>query len=225
MIKNKKWIAFDGDDTLWHNEKKFRASEDQFFQLFADKINSNELNEIFHETVLKNLKLYGYGVKSMVLAMMESALKIDQVELTNDLVKKIINIGKEQLNLNIELMPHCIEVLKELKRRKHKIMLITKGDLHEQMLKLKRLNIINLFDRIEIVDEKNEKVYQEILNKEIINIKEFLMIGNSVKSDVLPVLNIGGYALHIPYEISWKHEEVDTVGKIDQIYSLGDLLN
>ena len=205
---NPKVIAFDADDTLWHNESYFRETENKFYALLEGYMPEHGLAKELFQVEMQNLELYGYGIKAFTLSMIESALKISNKTIKLDDIEKIIQYGKELLQMPVELIDDVEKVLQAL-HGKYKLVLATKGDLLDQHRKLTKSGLGKYFHHIEIMSEKKELDYQRLLRRLEIKPEEFVMIGNSLKSDVLPVLELGGTAFHIPYHVTWAHEHVD----------------
>ncbi|VXB79059.1 HAD family hydrolase [Flavobacterium sp. 9AF] len=208
MIIKPKTIAFDADDTLWHNEPYFDEAQARFCELFQDFASNQEILGMILNHQVKNLPLYGFGIKAFTLSMIETALKITNHTISGKGIEKIITIGKDLLQKPVELLPNVEEVLKELKGE-YKLIVATKGDLKDQHRKLHDSGIGHYFHHIEVLSDKTELDYTKMLGRLDINAKDFLMIGNSLKSDVLPILNIGGYGVHIPYHTTWEYEKID----------------
>lgn len=207
MHKNIKVIAFDADDTLWVNETYFREAELEFAKLLAPYETANTIDQELFKTEIRNLELYGYGIKGFMLSMIESALELSNYKINQNVIHKILDIGKDMLNKPLELLDGVEEVLQHL-HPKYKIILATKGDLLDQERKLEKSNLAQYFHHIEVMTDKKPKDYQKLIKHLDIQPSEFLMIGNSLKSDVLPVLEIGSAAIHIPFHTTWIHEEV-----------------
>jgi putative hydrolase of the HAD superfamily len=205
---NIKVIAFDADDTLWVNEPYFQETEKKFCTLLETYMPAHNLSRELLTIEIANLVLYGYGVKGYILSMIEAAIKVTGGTLTIKDVETIIGYGKDLLNEPIELLDHVEEVLLALKD-KYRLVVATKGDLLDQERKLKKSGLSHYFHHIEIMSDKKEEDYLKLIRHLDIPPEEFMMIGNSLKSDVLPVLNIGGHAVHIPYHTTWAHEHVD----------------
>lgn len=203
-----KVIAFDADDTLWANEPFFRETENRFFELFQDYLPQHTVARELLKTEIDNLTLYGYGIKGFVLSMIETALRISDKTIPLTVIEKIIGEGKELLQKPVEIIDGVEEVLGTLKG-KYRLVMATKGDLLDQERKLKKSNLERYFHHIEIMSDKKEDDYKKLIKHLDIKPEEFLMIGNSLKSDVLPVLNVGGHAVHVPYHITWAHETVE----------------
>ncbi|PKV51471.1 putative hydrolase of the HAD superfamily [Aquimarina sp. MAR_2010_214] len=211
-LKKIKVIAFDADDTLWVNETFFRKAEDELCTLLEEYLSKEEANKLLFDVEMQNLPLYGYGIKPFTLSLIEAAIKISNGNMTIDLVQKLIEKGKEMLQEPIELIDGIDQTLHQLSK-KYRLVMATKGDLLDQERKLIKSGLENYFHHIEIVSDKTEKQYKKLVKHLDITEDEFLMVGNSLKSDVLPVLNIGAHAFHIPFHTTWVHEMVND--KID----------
>jgi len=205
---NLKVIAFDADDTLFVNEPYFQETEQKFCALMSDYLSEQGLSQELFKTEVDNLHLYGYGIKGYTLSMIEAALKISNNTLSVEAIERIIVFGKELLQRPIELLDGVEETLKSL-HGNYKLVVATKGDLKDQRRKLHDSGLGAYFHHIEVMSDKQEKDYSDLLNRLEIKPKEFFMIGNSLKSDVLPVLGIGGYAVHVPYHTTWEHEKIN----------------
>ncbi len=210
MMQHVKVVGFDADDTLWVNEPYFREGEEKFFDLLemyrprhssARELLSREIN---------NLPLYGYGIKAFVLSMIETALEIGGPTLPLDVITRIIEIGRRQLDQPVILLDGVQEVLEALYGR-YRLVVVTKGDLLDQQRKLEKSGLESFFHHIEIVSEKRVSDYSRLVRHLDIHPSEFVMIGNSLKSDVLPVLEMGSYGIHVPFHTTWEHEKVDVV--------------
>ncbi len=205
---NPKIIAFDADDTLFVNEPYFQEVEQKFCVLMQDYLSHQGLSQELFKTEIENLPLYGYGIKGYILSMIEAAMKISNNTISLQVIEKIIELGKELLEKPIELLEGVEETLKVL-HGKYKLIVATKGDLKDQQSKLHRSGLGHYFHHIEVMSDKQEINYLHLLKRLEIEPKDFLMIGNSLKSDVLPVLAIGGFAVHIPFHTTWEHEKID----------------
>ena len=204
---NLKVIAFDADDTLFVNEPYFQETEQKFCAMMSDYLSKQGLSQELFKTEVDNLHLYGYGIKGYTLSMIEAAMKISNNTLSVEVIGKIIDLGKELLQRPIELLDGVEETLKAL-QGKYKLIVATKGDLKDQQRKLHDSGLGIYFHHIEVMADKQEVNYEKLLKRLEIESKEFFMIGNSLKSDVLPVLGIGGYAVHIPFHTTWEHEKI-----------------
>lgn len=204
-----KVIAFDADDTLWVNEPYYQETEKNFCLLLEDYMPHHNLSKELFATEMQNLALYGYGVKSFILSMIESALRISEKTLPIVIVEKIIQYGKDLINKEIEILDGVEELLKAVSG-KYKLVVATKGDLLDQERKLRNSGIEHYFHHIEIMSDKKESDYQKLIKNLDIKPEQFMMIGNSLKSDVLPILALGGYGVHIPYHTTWAHEQIES---------------
>jgi putative hydrolase of the HAD superfamily len=203
-----KVIAFDADDTLWVNEPYFRETETQFCQLLEDFMPLHSAERELLQTEIKNLPLYGYGIKGFTLSMVETALTISEGNIRASEIARILELGKELLARPIELLEGIEDVVMTLKER-YRLVVATKGDLLDQERKMKNSGIDHHFHHIEIMSDKRVNDYAKLVHHLDIAPGQFLMIGNSLKSDVLPVLELGGHAIHVPYHTTWAHEVVD----------------
>ncbi|SHJ15172.1 HAD family hydrolase [Algibacter luteus] len=226
--KNIKVIGFDADDTLWVNETYFRDAELAFAKLLSKYETANKIDQELFRMEMDNLELYGYGIKAFTLSMVESALELSNYNISTKTIESILNIGKDMLNKPVELLDGVEEVLKTLSK-KYRLILATKGDLLDQERKLEKSGLTDYFHHIEVLSDKKEANYSKLLNHLDINPSEFLMIGNSLKSDVLPLVNIKANAIHVPFHTTWAHEQVseeETNGKMYKtITSLKEVLN
>ena len=225
-FENVSVIGFDADDTLWVNETYFREVEDKFAKILEDyEVNDRAVQELF-KVEIRNLGRYGYGVKGFVLSMIECALDLSNHTLPQTSISEIINLGKEMIEYPIELLPDVVDVISRLKDE-YRLIVVTKGDLLDQERKLQRSEIAHYFHHVEIVHEKEEANYSRLLRQQDIDPKEFLMVGNSLKSDVLPVVGIGAQAVHIPFHTTWQHEEAESQSQENADYltlsSIADL--
>ncbi|HLT65459.1 MAG TPA: HAD family hydrolase [Flavobacterium sp.] len=203
-----KVIAFDADDTLFINEPYFDEAEERFCALLSDYLSKQSLSQALFKTQIDNLPLYGYGIKGYVLSMIQTAYEVTNHTVSTKVMEKIIAIGKELLQKPIVLLDGVEETLQQL-QGKYKLVVATKGDLKDQHRKLHLSGLGNFFHHIEVMVEKEMIDYEKLLNRLEISPKEFLMIGNSLKSDVLPVINLGATAVHIPFHTTWAHERID----------------
>jgi putative hydrolase of the HAD superfamily len=202
------WIAFDADDTLWHNEPIFHAIETQFATLLADYHPAPWVSERLFSTETKNLGHFGYGIKGFILSMIETAVELTEGRINGTEIQTILGWGHEMLLHPVELLDGVRETI-EVLAPSYRLMLLTKGDLFDQESKLARSGIGEAFSAVEIVSEKNAATYRRIMNRHGVAPERFLMVGNSLRSDVLPALEAGAMAVHIPYEITWAHEHVE----------------
>lgn len=225
-LESIKVIGFDADDTLWVNEPFFRENEEKFCDLLEPYCPRHDIMKHLLTVEIKNLTLYGYGIKAFVLSMIETAIDISGGTIPNRMIQKIMEMGKEQLVMPVELLEDVKSTLQELKNR-YRLVMVTKGDLLDQERKLEKSSLSSMFHHIEIVSEKREEEYHKIIRHLDISPEQFMMVGNSLKSDIIPVLNIGSFAVHVPFHTTWIHEQVDvtlTDEKFFEIKKISDLL-
>ena len=201
-------IGFDADDTLWHNEDHFSATEEAFADLLSPWVSDDTARAELLRTETNNLHLFGYGVKSFTLSMIEAAMTLSGGEISSADLAVLLERGKDMLERPAEMLPGVVETLESL-AGSHPLLLITKGDLHHQHRKVEGSNLGQWFRAVEIVREKDIATYGEILQRHDLRAEEFVMVGNSVKSDVLPLVQLGAVGVHIPYHFTWAHEVVD----------------
>lgn len=206
MMKNIKVIGFDADDTLWVNETYFLETEQKFCQLLSPYVDPSIVSSALFRTEIQNMPLYGYGVKAYILSIIETAIKVTDGKIDTQLLQQIISLGKEQLRKPTLLLPGVAETLAAL-QDKYKLVMVTKGDILDQEQKLIRSGLEHYFHHVEIMSNKTEKEYKKLLHHLDIQPEQFLMVGNSIKSDILPPLSLGCYAIYIPYETTWAHEK------------------
>lgn len=207
-LKNIKVVAFDADDTLWHNESYFQEVEHKFCALLEEYLPQHTVERELLKTEIDNISLYGYGIKAFMLSMIETAIRISDSTIRVTVIEKIIELGKEMLDKPIDKLEGVDEVLPALKE-KYRLVVATKGDLLDQERKLKKSGLEHYFHHTEIMSEKAEADYVKLIKHLDIQPSEFLMVGNSLKSDVLPVISIGGHGFHVPYHITWGHEKIE----------------
>ncbi len=218
-------VGLDADDTLWHNETIFRLTHDRFVALLADHADRATLESRLAETEKRNLRLYGYGVKGFTLSMIETAMELTGGEAPASVVREILATGREMLAHPVETLPGVDEALAALSER-YRLVLITKGDLLDQERKLAASGLGDLFAAVEIVSEKDRGTYDRVFARHGTGADEAVMAGNSMKSDVLPALKAGAFAVHIPYAITWAHELADAPeghGRFGALDSIADL--
>lgn len=207
-MKDIKVIAFDADDTLWVNEPYFRKAEEKFCVLMEDYLPQHSSNKELFAIEIANLPLYGYGIKAFTLSMIEAAMKISNKTIGLSVIEEIIAIGQEMLTAPVELIDNIEEVLQAL-QGKYRLVMATKGDLLDQERKLEKSGLADYFHHIEIMSEKKQPNYEKLIKHLDIPPAQFLMIGNSLKSDILPVLELGGHAFHVPFHTTWEYEKVE----------------
>lgn len=201
-------IAFDADDTLWHNESIYVEAQTQFRQLLAHYHSPEWIDEHLYQTEMRNLAHFGYGIKSFALSMIETAVELTDGQITGADIRKMIDITKAMLAADVDLLEHVADTLASLKDA-YTLMVITKGDLRDQELKIARSGLASHFRYVEIVSEKTPDSYAAILRRYDIEPEQFLMVGNSLRSDILPVLELGASAVYVPHQLTWVHETGD----------------
>ena len=200
-------IAFDADDTLWVNEPYFQDAQMRFADIMREWTTPEDIIEEHYKTEVRNIPVFGYGIKGFTLSLIETAIRISNHRVTAHQIEQIIQIGKSMLQYPIELLPGVENTLKRLAPH-YRLIVATKGDLMDQEAKLRRSGITDYFHHIEVMSEKNPESYLKLIHHLDIAPEHFLMVGNSLRSDILPVLQIGGSAFHIPYHIDWVHEKI-----------------
>ncbi|WP_373086165.1 HAD family hydrolase [Sneathiella sp.] len=218
-------IAFDADDTLWQNEYFFRITEDKFASLLGDYAGGDHITERLLAAEKRNLEFYGYGIKGFTLSMIETAIDITDDKVPASVLREILETGREMLRHPVETLPHVHETLKELSKS-YKLLLITKGDLFDQERKLAQSGLGDLFDGVEIVSEKSTETYVRIFNAHDSSPHHSMMVGNSLKSDVLPALEAGSRGVYVPHDLTWSHEHAETPidePRFHEIVHMGEL--
>jgi putative hydrolase of the HAD superfamily len=219
-------IAFDADDTLWHSESLYAAAQEVYRRLLTPYAEAELIDRVLHQTEMQNLAVYGYGVKGFALSMIEAALELSQRQITGGEIQRVLDLAKQMLSTEVELLDDVAEVIAELAQT-YPLLLITKGDLAHQEAKIEQSGLKPHFRSIEIVTDKTPQSYAALLARHHIEPERFLMIGNSLRSDILPVLEIGGQAVHVPYAITWAHEHVDVPpdqqGRYHELEHIGQL--
>lgn len=223
MNKDFKIICFDADDTLWVNETYYQEIEKEFINLMKKYVDVDLATDEIHRTEIDNLEIYGYGAKGFILSMIETALRVTKGRVANSDMEKIIELGRGLINEPIVLLDGVEDVLKKLTEAGQKLIVATKGDLLDQERKLKKSGLEKYFDHIEIMSYKTEDDYKKLLTHLGVSPDEFLMIGNSMKSDILPVLNIGGYGVHIPFHTTWAHELMDDIVEHERLWVVDNI--
>lgn len=220
-------VAFDGDDTLWHNESIFSMTQQRFTDLMEPYVQDDDLAERLFATEMRNLRLFGYGVKSFTLSMIETAIELSDARVTAEEIAAIIHAGRSMLQHPVELLEGVEDAIERVSEQ-CAVMLITKGDLFDQESKLARSGLGDRFEAVEIVAEKDETTYRRILTRRGLPADRFVMVGNSGRSDIVPTLALGAWAVHVPYPLTWAHERIDdatfeTNERYRRIHSLVDL--
>ena len=203
-----KVVAFDGDDTLWHNETHFNVTQQQLRDLLVSHAPDADVDRRLFANEMANLKLYGYGIKSFTLSMLETAIEVTDGRIPASDLQVILGWGKRMLQEPTELLDGVREALIEVSKS-HTLLLITKGDLFDQESKLARSGLGELFAGVEILSDKRKETYEQVLTRRGIDPRELVMVGNSLRSDIVPVVELGASAVHIPYHLTWEHEHVD----------------
>ncbi|QRN82632.1 HAD family hydrolase [Chloroflexota bacterium] len=201
-------IAFDADDTLWHGEVHYTEAQTELRSILAPWSTPAEIDRLMDKIEMQNLPLYGYGVKAFTLSMMEAAVALTNGEIKGNEIGQILALGRQMLEAEVRLCPNVGQTLQTLSQT-HRLIVITKGDLLDQTEKVERSGLARYFSAVEVVNKKTPEIYQAILDRYQVAPQHFLMIGNSLPSDIIPVLALGGTAVHIPADTTWAHEMVD----------------
>lgn len=207
-ISNVTCIGFDADDTLWHNETFFRLTQDRFTALLADFAAPDHLDERLLDVERRNLGRYGFGIKGFVLSMIETALDVTDDRIPARIIRQIVEAGQDMLGHPIDLLPGARETVQALAGR-YTLILITKGDLLDQERKLAQSGLGDLFDGVEIVSDKTRAIYETVFARHGVGAAQAMMVGNSLKSDVIPALDAGAWAVHVPHDLTWALEHAD----------------
>lgn len=222
MYKEIKTVGFDADDTLWINEPLYQETEKQFCKILTPYLAEIETTKELFKTEMQNLEMYGYGGKGFMLSMVETGLRVSEKKISAGEISQILELGKKLLNEPIVLLDNVEKVLQKL-QLKYKLILATKGDLLDQERKLRKSGLTDYFHHIEIMSDKHENNYRKLIGRLDIKPEEFVMIGNSVKSDILPVINIGAKAIHVPFEVTWQHEKHHDEPGTDRFITVNNL--
>jgi len=215
-------IGFDADDTLWQNEQFYRLTEQQFTELLADYGESETISHGLLEAEKRNLRHYGFGIKGFTLSMIETAIEITHGKVRTAVITQILDIGRDLLSHPVETLPHARETLEALAGN-YLLVLITKGDLFDQERKLAQSGLGDLFDAVEIVSDKNASTYRRIFSKVGDGPERAMMIGNSLKSDIVPALAAGSYGVFVPHELTWTLEHVEEPTEAPRFRKIGHL--
>lgn len=220
-------IAFDADDTLWHTEQLFQDVQNRLYEMMSAYASVEEVQAHFHDMEMTNVRLFGYGVKGFTLSMVESAIEISNQKISATHIHEIVMLGKRILDAPLDLFAHVEDVLIELKKN-HRLFLITKGDVLDQRNKIEKSGLEKLFEKTIVVQEKDVETYRQVFEEHDIDPHSVMMVGNSLKSDILPILEMGGQAVYIPYHVTAHFEKVEE--KIDhpqfrQLSGMSELLN
>jgi putative hydrolase of the HAD superfamily len=211
-----KLIGFDGDDTLWHSEGYYREASARFVEIIGRYVDVGDaqVQAGMLATERRNLKLFGYGAKGMTLSMVETAIAITEGRISAADIHQLVEIGKTVLQHPVELLPGVRDAVAAVAEH-HAVVLITKGDLFHQEKKVAQSGMADLFRRIEIVSEKDASTYRRVLNEFSLEPAQFAMVGNSLRSDIEPVIRLGGWGVHMPYHVTWEHELENSLGEAD----------
>ncbi len=212
-------LAFDADDTLWHNERLYVAAQAQFSQIMSRYYDPTQVEERLFRTESRNLEPFGYGIKAFALSMIETAIELTEGQIPGSELMNIIEIAKHMLSAEVELLPGVAETV-PLLAAEYPLMIITKGDLLDQERKINKSGLKAYFQEVEIVSDKSRQGYEAILQRHQIDPHRLLMVGNSLKSDILPILELGGRGVYIPYETTWLHEMADVPTGQEGFFSL-----
>ena len=218
-------IGFDADDTLWHNEQFYRMTQERFAELLADFTEADHLHDRLLAAEMRNLGQYGFGIKGFVLSMIETAIEVTEGRVPGDVIGRIIEAGQEMLRHPIELLPHAGDTIETLAAG-HRIVLITKGDLLDQERKLAQSGLGEMFDAVEIVSDKTPATYEQAFAHAGSDPTRAMMVGNSIRSDVVPALEAGAWGVHVPHGLTWEYERAEppiTQARFRAIEDLGDL--
>jgi putative hydrolase of the HAD superfamily len=201
-------IAFDADDTLWHNERLYAWAQSEFQRLLAHYHSPEWIAERLFEAEMRNLQHYGYGVKAFALSMIETAVELTEGRVSGSDIGELVGIARTMLSAEVELLEHVTSSLEELSQH-YRLIIITKGDLLDQERKVLASGLSGYFSAVHVVSNKDEATYQKIFQQHQVPFERVMMIGNSLRSDILPILALGGSAVHIPYELTWAHEDAE----------------
>ena len=207
-MQNLTTVGVDADDTLWHNERFFRLTQDRFEQLLADYADRAHLHQRLLAAERRNIAHYGFGIKGFTLSMIETALDVTENRVPAAVIRELIEAGQEMLRHPIDLLPHARETV-QAAAQNHKVLLITKGDLLDQERKLAQSGLGDLFDGVEIVSDKTPATYQALLQRHGVGATQAMMVGNSMKSDVRPMVALGGWGVFVPHGLTWELEHAE----------------
>ena len=215
-------IGFDADDTLWHNERFFRLTQERFTELLADHADPDHLADRLLAAEKRNIGHYGYGIKGFTLSMIETAIEVTEERVPARIIAELMDAGREMLAHPIELLPHAQAAVEALADT-HRILLITKGDLLDQERKLAQSGLGDLFDGVEIVSEKTTAVYVDIFAQHGEGAEQAMMVGNSMRSDVVPVVQAGGWGVYVPHGLVWDIEHAEAPEAAPRYREIADL--
>jgi putative hydrolase of the HAD superfamily len=217
-------IAFDADDTLWHSECYYREAQDRFVEILTPYLNGSiPALDVLHQIEIRNLPDFGYGIKGFAISMVEAAVQATAGSIPAPEIQKIVDAARAMTRHEIRLLDYAREAVERL-AASYPLLMVTKGDLMDQERKISGSGLGHYFQAVEIVSDKTPAVYQALLQKYNIDSRRFLMVGNSLRSDVLPVIALGGWGVYIPYALTWAHEHVlDAPADPARFFELGDL--
>jgi putative hydrolase of the HAD superfamily len=216
-------IAFDADDTLWHNETLYHQTQDKYRLLLTKYIDTGNLDEQLYQTEVGNLPYFGYGIKSFTLSMIENACRLTGGCISVEDILQIIQFAREMRDAPVELLPGVREVVARL-AQEYDLMVITKGDLLDQQTKLDRSGLASYFKSVEVVIDKTPQIYARLIEAYHLDPQRFIMVGNSLRSDILPAIALGAQAVYIPYHLTWAHEhEIDHFSEKTGYYEIGHI--
>lgn len=222
MARNLTTIGFDADDTLWQNERFFRLTQERFAALLKDYADGDHLHDRLLAAERRNLGHYGFGIKGFTLSMIETAIEVTDQQVPASVISELIAAGQEMLQHPIELLPHAREAVEEI-AESHRVLLITKGDLLDQERKLAQSGLGDLFDGVEIVSAKTRTVYEDIFTRHGNGAAEAMMVGNSLRSDVKPAIEAGGWGIHVPHHLTWEVEHDEPPENAPRYRAIEDL--
>lgn len=222
MTRKLTTIGFDADDTLWQNERFFRLTQERFAALLADYVDGDHLLDRLLAAERRNLGHYGFGIKGFILSMIETAIEVTDEQVPASVISELIAAGQEMLQHPIELLPHAREAVEEI-AASHRVLLITKGDLLDQERKLAQSGLGDLFDGVEIVSAKTKSTYEDIFTRHGNGAAEAMMVGNSLRSDVKPAIEAGGWGVHVPHHLTWEVEHDEPPEDAPRFRAIEDL--
>jgi putative hydrolase of the HAD superfamily len=215
-------VAFDADDTLWQNEHYYKLSQDRFADLLRDRADRERVVNTLFEAEKRNVGRYGFGIKGFTLSMIETALELSGGNVDAHTIKSIIELGHEQMSHPVDLLPYALETIVMLEGR-YSLMLITKGDLFDQERKIAASGLGNYFDAIEVVSEKTVETYQRLFLRHGAGADSSAMVGNSLRSDILPAIAAGGWGVYVPHNLTWAYEHAEVPVDEPRFRQIGDL--
>jgi putative hydrolase of the HAD superfamily len=210
-------IAFDADDTLWHNERLYLEARLNFRQILRAHHIPDTVDDLIQETEMRNLPYFGFGVMSFILSLIETAIQLTDGRVTGEEIQGLLDIAKEMIAAEVELFDEAEETLAELANT-YRLILITKGDLLHQQAKVAQSGLAPYFDYVEVVSDKTPETYEAIIKRYGVAVERFLMVGNSMRSDILPVITLGGWAVHVPNDLTWSYEMIEPPKQLQARY-------